>query len=290
MLIGYGDYTLTFSVSGSAAGADFTAPDDGSNLADARTGSVQGLTWIGGTQNTSSYVEITVTIGSVKDATPRIGVVGICNCSLPAGTKIVCESITQRLVEDARGERNAWFIPQTTGTSFTVRIYNDVSGSADIVASAEFSVGEIFVGRIISLPTLMGTSANRSLQDTTASRRSTGGQLWALMRKPYWQLTAQLGRFTAQEVAGGAASGLSDGAGGYIDVQTLALQLATARVFALCDNPDAGRGAGTQHGSVRYDTDFMQTNWMLSRLAAAAPISMDQRPYYSWTPQFVEAT
>jgi hypothetical protein len=290
MLIGYGDYTLTFSVGGSSTGADFTAPTDGSNLADARTGSVQGLEWIGGTQNTSSYVEITVTIGSVKDATPSIGVVGLCNCSLPAGTKIVCESITQRLVEDARGERSAWFVPQTTGTSFTIRIYNDVNGSASIVASSEFSIGEIYVGRVIGLCSLSGSSINRTLQDPTATRRSTGGQLWALMRKPFWQIGVQLGRFTTKEVQGGSSSGIADGASGYIDIKTLQMTLSTLRVFAVCDHPDAGRGDGTDHGSIRYDQDFMQTNWMLCRLSSAGQLSMDARPYWSWSPQFMEAT
>jgi hypothetical protein len=44
---------------------------------------------------------------------------------------------------DSRGERNAWFVPQTTTAStFTVRIYNDVNGVASIVADSEFSIGE----------------------------------------------------------------------------------------------------------------------------------------------------
>jgi hypothetical protein len=290
MLIAYGDYSLTFAVGGSAAGADFTAPDDGSGLADARTGSVQGLVWIGGTQNTSSYVEITVTIGSVKDATPRIGVVGICNSSLPAGTKIVCQSITQLLVEDARGERNAWFVPQTTGTSFTIRIYNDVNGVASIAANAEFSIGEIYVGRVIQLPSLSRSSINRSLQDPTATRRSTGGQLWALMRKPFWQVGVELGMFTTKQITGGSNSGIANGAGGYIDIKTLQMMLSTLRVFAVCDHPDSGMGAGSDHGSIRYDQDYMQTNWMLCRLSNVGQISMDSPPYWSWAPQFIEAT
>jgi hypothetical protein len=289
MLIAYGDYSLTFSVGGSAAGADFTAPDDGSNLSDGRTGSVQGLQWIGGTQNTSSYVEITVTIGSVKDATPRIGLVGICNSSLPVGTKIVCQSITQRLTEDARGERSAWFVPQTTGTSFTIRIYNDVNSVASIVANAEFSIGEIYVGRVIQLCTLAESSAQRVLQDPTAARRSTGGQLWALMRKPYWVIGAQFGQFTINEVFGGSSSGIANGAGGYIDIRTLSMTLSTLRVFAVCDLPNVA-GGGTKHGDITYDQDFMQQNWMLCRLSSAGSISCSSRPYWTWSPQFIEAT
>jgi hypothetical protein len=292
MLIAYSpDYSLSFSIGGSHSGAAFIAPSDGSNLADARTGSVNSFSWIGGTQNTSSYVEITVTITSAIDSTKQIGAVGICNCSLPAGTKITVQGIDQRLVADSRGQRNAWFVPLTTGSSFTVRIWNDVNGVASIVAGAEESIGEIFVGRVMNLNTLSGSNPNRQLQDPTAVQRSSGGQLWALMRKAVWQIGATFGRFTTAQAKGGsAASDISDGAGGTIDIQTLQMMLSQSRVFAVCDTEDAGRGSGTDHGALNYDQDFMQTNWMLARLFSAGQIQMDQRPYWTWNPQFVEAT
>jgi hypothetical protein len=290
MLISYDDCTLTFTIGGSSTGAAFVAPDDGSNLADSRTGSVQLIEWIGGTQNTGSYVEITVTIASRLDTVARIGAVGIINCSLPEGTRIVVNNSDQRLVEDARGERNAWFVPQITGNSFTVRIYNDVDGDHPFQPNEEFSIGEIHVGRVIGLCTLTGANPNRSLQDPTANTRTSAGQLYALFRKPYWQVGAQLGRFSTAQAKGGAASNLPNGAGGTIDIQRLDFLMSTLRSFAICDTPSAGQGAGTVHGAVRYDQDFMQTNWMLARLSAAGSLAMDQRPFWTWSPQFFEAT
>lgn len=290
MLIGYGDYVLSFVMGGSAPGSTFTTPTDGSALADGRTGEVQGCQWIGGVQNTSAYVEITVTISSALDATARLGVIGIMNSSLPAGTKVVVQSITQRLVADSRGQRNAWFVPQTTGNSFTVRIYNDVNGVASIVALSEFSIGEIYVGRAISLCTLLDSPPNRALQDPTSTARTAGGQIRALMRKPYWQVGAKLGRFTQAQAKGGTLSNLPDGAGGTIDIQTLSLMLSTTQAFAICDTPSEGFGAGSMHGDIRFDQDFMQLNWMLARLSSAGQLQMDAKPLYSWAPQFQEAT
>lgn len=88
----------------------------------------------------------------------------------------------------------------------------------------------------------------------------------------------------------GLASDIDNGAGGTIDVQTLKMLLSTLRVFAVCDTEDAGQGAGTTHGAFTYDQDFMQQNWMLARLSSTGQIVMDQRPYWSWNPQFAEAT
>lgn len=289
MLISYDDSVLTFAIGGSAGGATFTAPDDGSALGDART-SVQGMSWIGGTQNTAAYVEITVTIASALDATARQGAVGICNCSLPEGTKVVVNGQTQRLVADDRGERNAWFAPQTSGNTFTVRFYNDVNGVASIVANSDWALGEIHVGRLISLCTLSGGNPSRSLQDPTANTRTSGGQLYALFRKPYWQISAQLGRFTQTQAKGGKLSDLSDGAGGTIDIQRLSLLLSQLRSFAVCDTPTPGGSTGTVHGLIRYDQDFMQTNWMLARMSGAGSLAMDQRPRWTWGPTFFEAT
>lgn len=297
MLIGYGGYSLAFAISSSVgtSAAAFTAPDDGSALADGRTGQVQACVWSTGTQSTSSYVQITVTITDAVDTgSARQGVCGIANVSgLPEGTKIIVGSTTQRLVKGPRGELCAWFLPNDNGATLTIRIYNDVSGSASIVAGTEFSIGEIFVGRVISLPSLItGSNPNSDLVDPTAFQRSSGGQLWQLMRKPYRQIQAQLGRFTTNDVGGGSNSSIDDGGNpsAKIDIKALRDILSTTTACAVCDIPNGGSGDGMISGGIRYDQDKMQGNWMVCRPSSIGQIVMDQPPLWSWNPTFQEAT
>ncbi len=293
MLIGYGGYALTFAIGGSATGAAWTAPASGIALTDFRTGSVQGIRWISGTQNTSSYVEITVTIASPLDATAAQGVVGVANVSLPEGTKLVIGGVTQRLVSGARGERSAWVLPFATGNTLVIRIYNDVNGVASIVASSEFSIGEIFVGRLMDLCTLMGTPTS-DITDPTAYQRTAGGQLYQLMRKPYGQVAATLGAFTTADVKGKSASSLVSGANpaGVIDLQTLRYLLSTTNVCAVCDTETEGRGEGASDvttNGIRYNQTFMQTNWMIARPTNIGQFSQGRSPAWTWNPSFQES-
>lgn len=290
MLFGYNpDYVLTASIGGSAGGAAFLAPTDGSDLFDGRTGQVQSMQWISGAQNTSSYIELTITITSVIDSTKRIGVVGLCNCSLPEGTKVVCESITQALITDSHGQRSVWFVPQATGGTFTIRIYNDVNGAATFPAGTVFSIGEIYVGRVMQLCTLGGSAAIRTPIDPTVVSVTSGGQHYAAQRNPSWQVSAQLGRFTTDQAKGLATSDIPDGAGRVICIQDLLMQLVTLDVFAICDTPVSPDLEGTVHGDVKYDNNFMQGNWMLARIQTPGAVVYDQRPYWSWQPSFIEA-
>jgi hypothetical protein len=263
-------------------------------MSDGRTGTVTGIRWTDGTQNTNSYVEITVTIADPLAATARQGVLGVCNVSLPAGTRlaIVPGSSAQNLVAGARGERSAWWLPASNGNTLVFRIFNDVGGTSPIVAASEFSIGEIYVGRVVSLCALASASPSSQLQDPTGYTRSDGGQLWQLMRKPYRQVQATLGRFTTAQVKGGATSDIpaGDSAGSVIDLQTLRERLATTQVIAVCDMPNAGQGAGTVVSGIRYDQTFMQPNWMLARMTDAGNLTLDQWPRWSWQPQFQEAT
>lgn len=291
MLISYGDYTLSFAITGqSGSGAAFLTPS--SAMADGRTGTVTAIRWTDGTQNTSSYVEITVTIADPLAATARQGVAGVCNMSLPAGTRLTCNSVTQRLVAGARGERSSWWLPATDSNTMVLRIYNDVNGSSPIVAASEFANGEVYVGRVVSLCTLAQSSPSAQIQDPTGYSRSDGGQLWQLMRKPYRQVQGTLGRFTTTQAKGGLASDIPavDAAGTTIDVQTLRERLATTQVIAVCDTPNAGQGSGTVQSGIRYDQTFMQPNWMLARMTDAGSLTLDQWPRWSWQPQFQEAT
>lgn len=293
MILSYGDYTLSFSITEqSGSGAAFLTPS--SAMADGRTGTVTAIRWTDGTQNTNSYVEITVTISDPLSATARQGVLGVCNVSLPEGTRlaIVPGAIAQRLVAGARGERSAWWLPADNGNTLVFRIFNDVNGAATIVAASEFSIGEIFVGRAVSLCTLAQANPNAGIQDPTGYMRSDGGQLWRLMRKPWRTMQATLGRFTTTQAKGGSASDIpaGDSAGSAIDIQTLRERLATSPVIAVCDTPSAGQGAGSVQSGIRYDQDFMQTNWALARMNDAGTLNLDQWPYWSWQVQFQEAT
>jgi hypothetical protein len=172
------------------------------------------------------------------------------------------------------------------------RIFNDVGGTSPIVAASEFSIGEIFIGRVVSLCTLAQSSPSSELNDPTAYSRSAGGQLWQLMRKPFRQVGATLGRFTTRQTKGGLESDIPDGGNpaGVIDIQTLRELLATTAVCAVCDTPSAGQGEGSVQDGIRYDQDFMQTNWMLARPSSIGTITLDQWPKWSWPVQFMEAS
>lgn len=293
MILVYGGYSLSFAIGGSASGAAFLAPTDGSALGDGRTGQVQACRWISGSQNTASYIEITVTVASPLDATAAIGGVGVCNIiGLPAGTKVVVGGITQRLVACApRGELSAWFLPQTTGNSFPVRVYNDVNGVASIAASHEFAIGEIYAGRAMNLRSRMGAPTD-DLQDPTAFARTAGGSLWQLMRKPFRQAQHALGLFSFNDAKGGPSSTLSSGANpaGVIDIQTLRGILSKTNVCAICDVAHDRNPVPAAINGLRYDQDFMQGNWMLCRPSAIGTLALDQRPFWSWTLQMQEAT
>lgn len=292
MIIGYGGYTLTFAITGqSGSGAAFLTPS--SNMADGRTGTVCALKWTDGTQNTSSYVDITVTISSPLDTVARQGVAGICNViGLPEGIRVTIGGKVQDLVAGARGELSSWVLPAANGNTMVIKINNNVSATSPIVAGQEFAIGEIFVGRAVSLCTLAQSSPSSDLNDPTAYSRSAGGQLWQLMRKPFRQVGATLGRFTTRQAKGGAESDIPDGGNpaDVIDIQTLRGLLATTAVCAVCDTPSAGQGDGSVQDGIRYDQDFMQTNWMLARPSTLGAITLDQWPKWSWPVQFQEAT
>lgn len=295
MLLGYGDFIVDWAISGSAAGATFDAPTDGSGLIDGRTGEVQACTWIGGTQTTASYVQLTGSISSPLDSsTPAIGVVGIANViGLPEGTKIVIGSVNQRLVMGERRELSAWLLPLTNGNTVTIRIMNDVNGSASIAAATQFAIGEIFVGRLIQLPALVQSPSN-DLQDPTQFNRTAGGQLRQLMRKNYRICSRTLGPFTITDAFGGSESSINDGghAAGKIDVQGLRSLLSTSALCAVCyaEAPSSGASGVTTTSGITYDKDFMQRNWMCARPSLAGQIVDSSAPYWNWSPQFMEAT
>lgn len=286
MLISYGGYILSFTIKGGDAA--FLTPAEG--LADGRSGSVVAIRWRSGAQTAGTYVDILVTATDPAGGTPMIGAVGLINATgMPAGLRCVLDGTQQRLVAGARGELSAWALPHISHGTFIVRLYNDVAGAPVLAANAVFGLGQIFAGRCISLCTLMGSPV-ADIDDATRYRRTNGGQVWPLMRKPFRQYEAQLGLFSTQQIKGGNASGIVNGAGGAIDVQTLRDKLAVTGLCAVCDTPNAGLGAGAVVNDLRYDQSFMQGSWMMARMSNAGTIQQDKEPYWTWKPTFEEAS
>lgn len=293
MILAYGNYALTFAISSSGGGSAFLTSS--TNLADARTGSVSSMSWTAGAQTTSSTVTLTVTVADPLDTTAPIGAVGVANVSgLPVGTRVTVNGVNQNLVAGARSELSAWWIPNgLNANSFTITFANNVAGASPILAGATFAVGEIFVGRVISLPSLVASGLSADLVDPTSFQRSAGGQLWQLMRKPYRQCQASLGPFSTANAMGGVyAATLVSGANpaGVIDIRTLREYLATTPVCAVCDAPTAGLGAGSVVNGIRFDQNFMQTSWMVARPTSAGLLAMNAPPLWTWSPSYQEAT
>lgn len=294
MIKGYGDTRLAFAITSTHTNADFLTST--SYLNDGRSGIITSIAWDTGTQSTSVTVTITVTIASPLDTTAAIGVVGICNVvGLPAGIPVTVNGVTQALTAGARGELSAWFIPSgLNSNTLTITFTNSLSGGHPILTGATFGIGEIFVGRVIALPSLVNGSQQpqNDQVDTTAFQRASGAQLYQLMRKPWRQCSATLGPFTATDCFGKSSSTLPSGGNpaGKIDVATLRDYISTSRVIAVCDAPSAGGGAGTLVNGIRYDQSFMQANWMLARPVAIGSIVRNMDPLYTWAPQYQEAT
>lgn len=294
MLLGYGGYTLTAAITGqSGSGAAFLTSS--AALFDGRSGSGTILKWTNGTQTVASYVEITVTIVSpFGEASPRQGVAALVNVQgvgVAAGLKTVIAGITQRLAPGPRGELCAWVFPRANGATLVLRIYNDNGTVTPPLAAAQsLGLGEILVARMVNIRTLINSSPSRQIQDTTVQQVSAGGQLNELMRKPWFAVPTPLGHFTLDQAKGGSAGlGIDDGGNpaGKIDVQTLAMFIATTRVCAICDTAH-GSSSVTVDG-ITYDQAFMQGNWLLARPSAMPGPVLDKAPFWVWSPQWVEA-
>ncbi len=168
------------------AGAAFLTPF--ANMFDARTGTICSIQWGTGTQNTSAYVQLVLTLVNPAGGTPRIGVVHIANLiGLPEGTKIDIQAgaYIQRTVAGRRGELNAIILPTSVLNSgtVTIRIYNDVNGTSPIVNGQVFGIGEILCAPVSVWPLLIDDSMPQEMiVDPTAWQRTDGGQLWQTMR------------------------------------------------------------------------------------------------------------
>lgn len=303
MIIGYGNYSFVVSVGGNGSPLP-VALTPTANMYDARTGSVTQIRWSGGTQTTGNNVALSITSITSAYANPAyIGVVHLANVvGLPEGTLVELSvgavTTTTRLRYNRRNELHAvFYLPlNTTATFATLRIYNNVNGSPSIAALTVFAVGEIYVGGVCFWPSLIDDSPPKEfIVDTTQwQRRSEGGQLWPLMRKPISQVSAKLGRFGIANAFGGriysnVRSGLNNQ---FTDMRTVAYALSTSSVCHINTIPHKGfnnRPATLSPAGFYYDQDMTNMNAMLARPIALREIDMDKPPYLSWGADFLEA-
>lgn len=301
MLIGYGNYQLTFSsISASPAGADILT--DPLALFDGRSGSGSSFRWGGSPQTTASYVQMRISIASPLDAVAPIGVVGIVNVQgLPAGTLIrigtsanIADSIPQRLTVGFRGELSAWFIPTAAmaGNVLNIWFVNDVNGVAGVLPSTVFASGEIFAGRLTSVPTLRKPGLSEGMSDSTGWSTTDGGQFHALMRKVAREVSNTVGLFTPADAKVSARSRIKSGGNpdGTICMRDLAGMIATSPVIAVCDMPHTGIPAPIRSAAgYKFDPVVIQSTMMLARPTQIGELALTHDPYFSQPLRFGEA-
>lgn len=293
MIIIYPGYGLTFAIGDNGGVPHAAFLTSSQNMNDGNIGLVTSMRWSSGAQTTASYVEITCTITDPLDATAPIGGVMVSNVvGLPAGLKLSVNGVDQVLVENALGELQATWLPvMSASNTLVIRIKNDKGGTSPISAGAVFGIGEILIGRVISLPSLVaaGMSPSKGLTDPTAGARMDSGSLYQCMRKPWDTYQATLGLFTRKQAFGGSTSNLQAGSNpaSVIDINKLRGILSKAAVCAVCDYPSAG-GAAIAANGIRYDQNFMQGNWIIARPSDPGHITEDQSPYCTWRPVFAK--
>lgn len=287
MFLIYGDVALSnFAISG-GTGVEFLTNTDALN--DFHDGLICSMMWNEDSQSSTSHVDV-----SFDTSADHIGGVGVSNVQgLPESCLMELfqgsTSLgTQQLRQGPKGQLGAWWLPQDTShTSFTVRAYNDVGGSQAFDSGVVFGYGEIICGHAIYLPTMIKRTPGASLNDPTAFTTQDAGSVFASLRKPARLVSATLGTFSTEDVNSSFYSSIDDGKGGKISLRRLQEIFSGAQGMAICDIPNAGQGAGTQHGNFRYDAEFMQENFLLARIQnQGGTISMDQPPRYSWQVNF----
>lgn len=301
MLIGYGNYQLSFSSIGSSPGGATNLTDPAA-LFDGQSGSGTSFRWGGGTQNTSSYIQITFSVSSPMDATAPLGVAGLINVQgLPAGTLVrigttLANSVAQRLTVGFRGELGAWVIPTTAiaGNAVSIWIYNDVNGVASIAPSATFAIGEIFVGRLTSIPTLRNPAPGEGMTDPTAWVANDGLQFHPTMRKAVRVVSGTLGKFSLIDAHIGGTLGMIKSGGnpnGKISVRNLSAMLATSSVCAVCNFPhdDVSTHSKSADGYL-FDAEAIQQTMMLARPTQLGDVLMTDDPLFTQQVRYGEAT
>lgn len=203
MFVGHSRPSGTWTISGT--GAAVVSGID--NIDDGRPDTLTALTWLTGTQTTSSVLRLRC---DWTDAiVPRL--VGLSNITLPAGTKITASfrrasdtagtypytptayNATQRIVEGPAGERTAWIMLPDGATPVIgceIQIWNDVDGSASIAAATPFYIGEAWVSAGDDVK--IATQPQIQPVDPTASNWSTTNQPYTVPGTPYRQFQFSL--------------------------------------------------------------------------------------------------
>lgn len=225
MLILLDRYMHTFTIGGSASGADFLS--DSSLLADGRPSAATRCQWIGGAQTTASYTRITATLTNPAGGTPSVGGVAVLGISgLPVGLQVVFNGDSAHpvsLVQSPTGGLMAIYVPATPIASGTITVdfKNNVGGSTSVAASATFEVGEIMCGQQWSPGFNIDEGWSIALEDPSMTRTSANGQGYKLMRMP-----RRVGKYTLDYADWTATYGVP--AGGVLNLQDLSIVLATS--------------------------------------------------------------
>ena len=220
---------------------------------------------------------------------------------MPAGTLIrvgtsanIADSIPQRLTVGFRGELSAWFIPTAamTGNVLNVWWINDVNGVASILPSTVFAAGEIFAGRLTSVPTLRKPGCADGMSDSTGWSATAGSQFHALMRKVAREVSGTVGLFTLADAKVSARSRIRSGGNpdSTICMRDLAGLIATSPVIAVCDVAHTVIPAPIRSAAgYKFDPTTIQSTMMLARPTQIGELAITHDPYFSQPLRFGEA-
>jgi hypothetical protein len=202
-------YTHSFAMSGT--GAAFITSS--ALLADAKPSQVTRCRWISGTQTTSSFTRITVSLVNPAGGTPVIGAVIVKGISgLPLGLKVVFNGDTTHQVNLAlcpSGGLEAIYVPAATfsASSFTIDFYNNVSGATAVAASALFDVGEIMAALRWVSPFGMQTGWKPQWVDPSIQKNMGDNSNGKVARVPYRTLSIALSAVDWDNAYGTPSSG-----------------------------------------------------------------------------------
>lgn len=187
-------YGHAFAISGT--GASFLTSS--AYLADGKPHQVTRCQWISGTQTTSSFTRITVTLTNPAGGSSSVGAIIVKGITgLPAGLRVVFNGDTANpvfLTACPSGGLEAIYIPSSvlTITSFTVDFYNNVSGSTAVTASAIFQVGEIMGALRWASPFGMDADWKMQWVDPSIQKNVGDNSAGRIARVPYRTLSIAL--------------------------------------------------------------------------------------------------
>ena len=218
MLIGHSRPSgITWTVSGTGA----TIVTTTGNLGDGLPDTLSRFTFNTGMQSTSTVLRLRADwAGAIGP-----GLVGLSNISLPAGTKITVSfrragdtagtypyaptllntGNLQRVYAQPRGEQTAWLIVPAGATPVIgceIQIWNDVNGTAAIVAGAPFTIGEAVIASTTELCVSPGITIEPGSPGTI--NQSGSKQVRGVPDNPFRTLSFKLATADQTAYIGGA--------------------------------------------------------------------------------------